>query len=118
MDTIQELAVEMKAVLQESGWHQGAMRGPDGSLDILGARDMALFGKLGDVPDHPLRFDFNRVAFGLLGGDVSSLSTWNDASGRTLDDVLALLDQIASLTDGEVHQAILDHAKAVSRSAR
>lgn len=108
--SIQQLAVEAKAVIVRDGWSQSGMLTADGRVCILGARDMALFGRVGSVPDNPLRFDFNRVAFAILGTEVTSLSTWNDAPERTVNDVLDLLDTIAGLSDDEIHAKILEHS--------
>lgn len=113
--TIQKLASRMAEVLTERGWYQGTgMMNGDGKLDLLGARDIALFGFLGSVPDNPLRFDFNRVALSVL--DVRSLAAWNDAPERTFKDVLDLLAAISAMSGEEVQAAIRANASEVAEA--
>ncbi len=103
-----DLFTKTKAVLQEQGWCQDLFEGPRGERDIIGAMNTA-FGVNptasptdGDCTDlfHDLRVKADKAL--VVAGQISvdphgeddedSLTNWNDAEGRTKDEVLALLD--------------------------
>jgi hypothetical protein len=70
-------------VLRERGWYQGYYKAPDGSVCVLGAMSetmlpATLWDRAIDVADT------------VAGTD--NLARWNDATGRTVEEVLIAMD--------------------------
>lgn len=87
-------------VLEQDGWVQGKMHTPDGHC-LIGALEMALWGRAFDwTIDVEQRGDMSRLA-ALFGTflDRSSVIKWNDAEGRTKEDVVKALLQVADTAD-------------------
>lgn len=102
-----------KAVLQRNGWHQGwyfpagTPRGTEPwqgcPVCLLGALDVAAGALPGDSPEVAIaaQFFLGRVLQGR--GFESGVGLWNDADGRSLNEVYALLDEAIERAEaGEV----------------
>jgi hypothetical protein len=78
-------------LIRENGLQKGRLHGPDGYC-ILGAINAAIFGLgLFDCWSGPYQ-----VAFSRLGIPVGVLTQWNDNPKRTAQEVIALLERVAS----------------------
>jgi hypothetical protein len=74
---------DVKDILLAEGWCQGELENANGEHCLLGACDKAFM----PVP-------IRQAIFDKLGG--CSIINWNDTPGRTLEEVVALLDEVAS----------------------
>jgi hypothetical protein len=111
MNTVTDQAVAhvlrgAKHAISNRGWGQGASEGPDGQICFDGALTFAVLGV--PQPDRDLvapdEYDLLNAARNVIDrtlderhGDLSWLVEWNDALGRTVDEVLALLDEAITL---------------------
>ncbi|MER7623930.1 hypothetical protein [Streptomyces sp. NPDC126503] len=77
-------------VIQQYGWHRGALRSRTGRRCILGAQ--AVLYRLGYGDEHTARDAGARIQAVLTArGITEPYHRWNDRRGRTLDEVLHLL---------------------------
>lgn len=79
--------------IEEHGWYQGDYAAPDGAVCALGAINVVVTGSpydLGDGVDRDLTLAAANVIENRLGS-IGPISWWNDAPGRTKDEVLAVL---------------------------
>lgn len=76
------------------GWHQGSLKGQDGSICLAEAYSRAC-GRLTESFDRHARNERARCWERMreLTGDDASLPKWNDAYGRTKEEVVALLER-------------------------
>ena len=93
-----EICLKAKDVLRERGWTQGRMRNDDGAFCVWGALVVADAGRV--TLDYSMSAAWARSALAAAVGDPS-VGLWNDVPGRTLDEVLAALDQAAERLRGE-----------------
>jgi hypothetical protein len=118
--TVQELAAKTAAEIRRRGWYQGeivdwsGLQGEnaerqDSVREYLKNCKVCLLGGMGAAIDgNPLSGDYgmahlppdaqelSRLIGGRTGHAPGSIAHWNDATGRTVDEVLALLDSIAA----------------------
>lgn len=89
-----EVLAGARDVLAERGWHQGGFMGQDGAVCAMGALRVACFGEL-----LPGQFSTGLgAAHELLARVVEGpIDWWNDAQGRTYEDVILALKQAEEL---------------------
>jgi len=95
--------------IQNKGWAPGVWEDPTGRLSILGAIEVAIWGKLGLVsPDpfepapegvDPKAWDEINQLWGEVYGEVMefshwALEDWETTDGRTQDEVLAFFEAL------------------------
>jgi hypothetical protein len=86
MKTIKETLVDMKQFLQDHNWIQKRLEDNKGGYCLLGALCNV------ESEDYPSSATYKFLCEHLQT-PVGDLSSWNDAPGRTKDEVLAVLDQ-------------------------
>lgn len=81
-----EVLTKMKELLMEKGWCQGTLRNDQGNLCLLGTLDQVYL-------NNDLLTPYNRAAEAIRRQIESrSISNWNDAVGRTFNEVIDILD--------------------------
>lgn len=100
--------LEALKVLDERGWYQGSLEGPDGSVCMYGALRVALHGEVMGVQEgkHPPGFYVllrTVLGNGLIEG--RSVAEWNDDPLRTEEDVRLKLKEMAVRWE-ELHEPI------------
>ncbi|MFC8012297.1 DUF6197 family protein [Streptomyces cinereoruber] len=82
-------------VIERYGWHRGALRSTSGRRCILGAQ--AVLFRLGYGDEHVARAAGHRLQAALADRGISEpYHRWNDATGRTRTEVLALIRTAAT----------------------
>lgn len=102
-----EVAEEAAMILDESGWCQNAVEDPVGRLCMMGAMGKA--ARKINLAEHPLLVWAlsceirPRLAASVYGTAADALfaptiqiPAWNDAAGRTKEDVVAVLQKTAA----------------------
>jgi hypothetical protein len=78
--------------LLEHGWIQGTVGDSDGATCAMGAISYVA------IKAHPSVSAFARIAFGSSfnhpNDAYGAIADWNDAPGRTFDEVIALFDRV------------------------
>lgn len=91
---VNEKAIKAKAaeLIRRRGWCQGELESDEGCLCILGALNTVL----ALVPDdtYPGMMEYLKFVHGLIpeGTGFRYIAQWNDEKGRTVEQVLALLE--------------------------
>jgi hypothetical protein len=105
MATPQEVLEKALDVLQEKGWHQKALHGPNGEVCALGAmRDarIELFGPGRDDDNVVYNLAYARLTRAISPEDwrnVVSIPRWNDDPNRTAEDVILAFKTATTLED-------------------
>jgi len=93
LERLEQLTIHQKAksILLERGWRQGARACGDGRLCLAEALVAAL-DEAGQLPDGVALRTIAKVARHIGFKDASEAVDWNDATGRTFEQVLERLD--------------------------
>jgi hypothetical protein len=83
-----------KFLLQARGWYQGNYTDQHGRMCLVGAMNCAAFGEAFDVRATPADQYITR-ALGIAG--TETIGAWNDTPGRTVDEVIGVIDMAISL---------------------
>lgn len=92
-----EILREAKQLLVDRGWCQGNLQDCHGRRCMLGALRAAGFA----MPWYRVAEDMLIRAIGDTGAHWSPVAVWNDAKGRTLDEVLNKFDQAIDIAERE-----------------
>jgi len=108
---VSEVFSGSKQKIQERGWYQGAINGPDGEVCLIGAiqltmREAQLPTEQQSVLLPPIYNTLHTLIANRTGGEERAwaIGEWNDDPARTVDEVLELLDEAAN-TAKEKHVA-------------
>ncbi len=118
--TVSALLRAARGELDRRGWSQDEYETSTGEVCLLGALRAAMGGQPSEDPGEPDRKQMLRAAADALiqrtGVDVVAtdeypyftadlVASWNDADGRTLEQVVALLDTTASALNAAAQNA-------------
>lgn len=81
-------------VLEEVGWCQKSFRDPDGRRCLMGALSLA---KVGTCYNPEVMNLLTKAVLGQPERYGAGLTAWNDAPGRTKEEVIAKLNEAAML---------------------
>lgn len=95
-----EIIREARNQLFERGWTQREAESSDGRVCIMGAVNFAVYGRSHCPMDYDAEKEGlrNRVA-DLLSPTGAAVAHWNDAPGRTFDEVIEHLDKAEKLAE-------------------
>jgi len=92
-----EIAQKAIATIKERGWTKGQSEdGPGGPVCLIGAIHVAIYGEAnpGSLHDVACEYFMKNAVFPIAPFNKHCETGWNDKPERTVEEVIALLEQI------------------------